>query len=87
VFAAERETFAVVHLRATGVQLAMTWGLVPWEHIVRVMLQLYAGDAPTKLGMLAGVADGDVAATVEVTLDRREPPAMRVMARIAAGGK
>ncbi|HEY1558784.1 MAG TPA: hypothetical protein VGF94_28370 [Kofleriaceae bacterium] len=87
VLAAGRESFALVKVRPSGVQLAVLWGLVPWEHVVRMMLQLYAGDSAKKLGELAGAVDSDVAAMVEVTLGGAAPPAMRVAAQVRAGGK
>ena len=81
VFAAGRESFALVHASASGVRLGVLWGLVPWEHVVRVMLQLYAGESAKKLGELAGAMGSDVAAMLEVTLTTSPRPEMRVAAR------
>jgi hypothetical protein len=81
----DRDSFTLVHSGGDATTLAVVWGVVPWEHVVRMMLELYRGEAPKQLGELAGAAAGDVAAMIEIGLGASEPPAMRVAAAIGKG--
>jgi hypothetical protein len=82
-----RESFARLYLsHATGAQLAVAWGGVAWEHVVRMMTELYRGEVAEHAGEVAGAFDADAAASVEVGLAPTEPPAMRI-AVILRGGQ
>jgi hypothetical protein len=85
VLAKDRDSYALVHVRKERVALAVMWGVVPWEHVVRMMMQFYRGGVARQLGELAGATGGETAAMVEIVLGTSEPPAMRVAAAIAKG--
>lgn len=81
-----RESFARLVLdHDAAPRLAVAWGGVAWEHIVRMMIEMYRGDVATHLGEIAGAFGADSAASVEVELAPTEPPAMRVTVILTGG--
>jgi hypothetical protein len=67
-------------------ELGVVWANVPWEHVVRMMIQFYpTNDCPKHVGELAGAFGTDHAAAIELVLRQSEPPGMRVAASLIRG--
>jgi hypothetical protein len=87
--AKDRDSYAVLAIspEQTTLQLAVRWQNVRWETVIRMMLGFHPkSDAGKKLGELAGAADAEHAAAIELTLGPTEPPAMRVAVTLTLTG-
>ncbi|HTM19797.1 MAG TPA: hypothetical protein VL172_04795 [Kofleriaceae bacterium] len=66
--------------------LAVLWSDVPWEHAVRILIGLVADEGATRrLGAVAGAADTEMAAQLELELRPDDPPRMNVTVDLGKG--